>query len=392
MPLDAIIFDIDGTLVDTNETHARAWAQALAEHGVGLPVSRLLPEIGKGGPKLLEDVLGPEEAAAHGEELRMAHGAHYRTLLDEEGARLFPDAVALIEAVRAEGLLTAVATAAEEDDFERVLEAAGLDLTERVDAVVNGSDVEQSKPAPDVVNATAEKLGVVPAQCAMIGDTPYDAMASLRAGAVCLGVCTGVHTSDEMRRVGARASYADPAELLAHLPAALDRAAPAAIRLTPDRMAALMGEALDVARAGFEAGELPAGSVLVDRNGYVIGRGHSTTQATGSPTAHATMNAFADVAGHDLRAEQGLLLVATLEPSIMGVGAALEARVDTIIYALDAPQHGGTQRCRPPDRPGSYMPRLVGGIEAGASRALFAAWREQYGPSNAVAGSPAVER
>lgn len=377
MPLDAVIFDVDGTLVDTNEAHARAWAQALKQHGYSLPVSRLRPEIGKGGPKLMEDVLGAEAVEADGDALRTAHGEHYRAILDAEGARIFPDAVALVEAVNTAGLRTAVATAAEEDDFSHVLDAAGLDLIDRVDAVVNGSNVEESKPAPDVVSAAAQKLDLSPAQCAMVGDTPYDAMASLRAGAVCLGVCTGVHSAADMRRAGARASYADPADLLVHLEEALDRAAPAAIRLTPERMAALMDEALDEARAGLEDGEMPIGSVLVDGNGHIVGRGHSTVQATGNPTAHAELNAFADATGHDVRAERGLLLVTTLEPSIMGLGAALEAQVDTVIYALDAPENGGTQRCRPTDDPESYMPRIVRGVKADASRALLTTWQEQ---------------
>ena len=384
MPLDAVIFDIDGTLVDTNEAHARAWAQALEQHGFGLPVSRLRSEIGKGGPKLMEDVLGAEAAAAHGEALRTAHGEHYRAILDAEGARIFPDAVARVEAAKTAGLRTAIATAAEEDDFTHVLKASGLDVVDRVDAVVNGSDVEESKPAPDVVSTAAQKLGVSPAQCAMVGDTPYDAVASLRAGAVCLGVCTGVHTPEDMHRAGARASYDDPTDLMAHLDEALDRAAPSTLRLTPERMAALMDEALGAAQAGMEAGELPIGSVLVDGTGHIIGRGHNATRATGNPTAHAEINAFADAAGQDLRAERGLLLVTTLEPCIMCLGAALEAQVDTIIYALEAPENGGVQRCRPTDRPGSPMPRMVSGVRAEASRELLAAWKEQNDASGFV--------
>jgi tRNA(Arg) A34 adenosine deaminase TadA len=209
-------------------------------------------------------------------------------------------------------------------------------------------------------------------------------MASLRAGAVCLGVCTGVHSAADMRRAGARASYADPADLLAHLDEALEGAAPASIRFTPDRMEALMTEALDEARRGLEGGEIPIGSVLVDGRGQVLGRGRNTAWASGTPTAHAEMNAFADAAGYDLRAERGLILVTTLEPCIMCLGAALESQVDTVIYALDAPENGGIARCRPTDRPDSFMPRLVGGVDARESRALLAAWQEQHGGSGFV--------
>ncbi len=384
MPLDAVIFDIDGTLVDTNEAHARTWAQAFRQHGYGLPISRVRPEIGKGGPKLLESVIGAEAAEADGDGLRAAHSTHYHALLDAEGARVFPEAVALVEAVKAAGLRTAVATAAEEDELAHVLEAAGLDLAARVDAVVNGSDVETSKPAPDVVHVAAEKLGLSPAQCALIGDTPYDAIASLHAGAVCLGVCTGVHTADDMHRAGARASYADPADLLAHLDEALERAAPSRMRFTPEWMAALMDEALDEARAGLDAGELPIGSVLVDGTGRVVGRGHHAVRAAGNPTAHAALNAFADAAGRGALADPALVLVTTLEPGVIGLGAALEARVDTVVYALAAPENGGALRCRPANRPESPMPRLVGGIRAEASRELFAMWQETRGASDFV--------
>lgn len=384
LPLDAVIFDIDGTFVDSNPLHARAWVKAFKQHDLSLPVGRFEAEIGKGSSEMLRDLLGPEPARAQGAALREAHGTHYHAILDDEGVHVFTKAVAVLEAVQEKGLPTAIATAADRRDLEHVLDVAGLDLLHRVDAVVAGSDVARSKPAPDVVEAAAQKLGVSPAQCAMIGDTPYDAMASLRAGSVCLGVRTGVHTAADMHRAGARASYAHPADLLGHLDEALSRAAPASIRLTPERMQALMNEALDEARAGLERGEVPIGSVLVDGAGQVIGRGRNTAQASGTVTAHAEMNAFADAAGRDLRAEQGILLVTTLEPCVMCLGAALEAQVDTIIYALEAPENGGTARCHPLDRPGSFMPRLVGGVSAGESRALLTAWQEQHGTSGFV--------
>lgn len=114
MPLDAVIFDVDGTFVDTNETHARAWGKAFEQYGFGLPVSRFRPEIGKGSREMLRDVLGPEAAEKFGEPLCTAHGEHYRAIVDEEGVRVFSEAVALLEAVKTEGLLTALATAADQ--------------------------------------------------------------------------------------------------------------------------------------------------------------------------------------------------------------------------------------------------------------------------------------
>lgn len=384
MPLDAVIFDVDGTFVDSNPLHARAWARAFEEHGIGLPARRIEAEIGKGSAEMLSDLLGAEGSTDRITHLIEAHGAHYHALLEAEGVRVFPEAVALLEAVRARGLHTALATAADRHNLEHVLDVAGLNLAERVDAVVAGSDVDRSKPAPDVVEAAADALNLSPAQCAMIGDTPYDALASRRAGAVCLGVCTGVHTPSDMHRAGARASYTAPAELLQHLDEALHRAAPASIRLTPARMRALMDHALDQARAGMAQGEIPIGSVLVDGAGQVIGHGHNTARSTGRITAHAEMNALDDAAGHDVRSMPGLLLVTTLEPCVMCLGAAFETPVDTIIYALEAPENGGVERCEPTDRPGGALPRIVGGVQARASHQLLAEWQARYGPSGFV--------
>lgn len=374
MALSAVIFDFDGTLVDTNRLHARAWQQAFEARGVRVPVNRLLPEIGKGGDKLVPAVAGEAMERAHGEALRTAQGEALMALIgDGEPVEVFPEVRALLAAVREAGLKTAVATGSGRDDLEQLLERAGLDLFEMVDAVVTDSDVEESKPHPESVERAAEKLDCAPAECALVGDTPYDAGSAKRAGAVGLGVRSGVHSGAALRRAGMRATYAGAADVLASLEEALEMASPGSARLTPERMEAFMQEALAEAAEGLSEGEVPIGSALLRGDGTVVARSHNRARATGSRLAHAEMEVLREAAP-EIREADGLLLVTTLEPCVMCLGAAMEARVDTVIYALDAPPNGGTRRCAPLDAEGAFLPRLVGGVGAEDSRALLKRW------------------
>jgi len=138
-----------------------------------------------------------------------------------------------------------------------------------------------------------------------------------------------------------------------------------------------MEEALLEARIGLEAGEAPIGALLVNADGDVIGRGHNTIRATGNPTMHAEMNAFANGAGK-FDDTGGLCLVSTLEPCVMCTGAAMQAGVTTIIYGLPAPADSGTGRVSPPTSPDATNPVVTGGIRAAASRALFVQWLENH--------------
>ena len=377
MAIDAILFDLDGTLLDTNVLHARAFEEAFAQHGFTIPEDRILPEIGKGSGKLLTSIIGPSAEAEHGEALREAHSRIYAEMVEKEGVSLFPDVRALFEAVRERGLKIAVATASKEEELEKVMDRASLDLSALADVLVTDSDVERSKPAPDTVSAAVEKLGLSPAQCAMIGDTPYDAAACKRAGVVLLAVATGVHTREDLLQAGARAVYADTGDLLRHLDEALETASPSPDHLDGKTLDALMQAALDEARSGVERGEVPIGSVLARFSGEIIARGYNATRATGSAIAHAEIETLRAAAGQLSGDARDLVLVTTLEPCVMCYGAAMTAGVDTIVYALEAPTDGGVERCRPIQSPGARMPRVIGGIRREQSRTLLAAWRER---------------
>lgn len=373
--LTALIFDLDGTLVDTNELHTESWVRGFARLGYKIDADRVRPEMGKGGDNLAPDILGRAADARDGERLREAVGEEYEKVAAERGARVFDGAVELLAELKRRGLRTALATSSGEDDLAATFGAAGVDLRAHVDVVVTKGDVERSKPHPDVVLAALEKLGLSPAECAMVGDTPHDAEAAKHAGVVTLGVlCGGMNDARTLVAAGARRVYDGPADLLARLDEALAAASPTRIRLTQPVLEGLMREALAAAEEGMAAGEAPIGCAIADGDGRVVARGYNEMNRTQNKTAHAEIVTFAKAAGQIPLDARDFVLVSTLEPCVMCTGAAMEAAVDTIVYALRAPADSGTGRVRPPESPESQMPRIVGDVLAGESRRLFERW------------------
>ncbi len=389
MSLDGMIFDLDGTLVDTNSTHVDAWVEGLAAHGYRFSAERIAPEIGKGGDMLLPALLGATCAEQEGDSIRKSVAAAFERLAGERRFRIFDGVEALLAALRARGLQLALATSAAEPDLDLIMRSAGTDLRTSFDAVVTKSDVASSKPAPDVVTSAVEKLGLSPAQCAMVGDTPYDATAARRAGVVTLGVLTSGLADDETleRRLvtaGARRVWRDAAALLDDLDGALDIASPSRVTLAREKQEEYMREALAVARDALSHGEAPIGCVIVNGEGTVIARAFNEMNASGNKTAHAEIVAFARAAGKTDLAANDLLLVSTLEPCVMCTGAAMVGAVDTILFALRAPADSGSGRVTPPESPESQMPRIVGDVLAAESRALIEEWLAS-GPPDAQA-------
>ena len=210
-PLRAAILDVDGTLVDSNDAHAHAWAQALTEVGVDAPFERIRPLIGMGGDKILESVAGVSEDSPEGKALR----ARRKELFERDhlpGLRAFPGVRALLERMRAGGLELAVASSASPEELGPLLELAGVQ--DLLASRTSSGDAERSKPDPDIVRAALTRLGVPAAQVRMLGDTPYDIEAAARAdiGTVALR-CGGWQDADLK---GALAIYDDPADLLRH--------------------------------------------------------------------------------------------------------------------------------------------------------------------------------
>jgi phosphoglycolate phosphatase-like HAD superfamily hydrolase/tRNA(Arg) A34 adenosine deaminase TadA len=372
MALDAILFDVDGTLIDTNGAHVEAWDFTLREHDYRVARDRIAVEIGKGGDQFIPSILGQEAYQRDGEQLAADHTKHYTKIAESRTLPAFPGVGELLPELRRRGLRTILATSSKMKELETAQKSAGLDLTTLVDDVVTADDAEKSKPFPDLVHAGVKKPGVSPAQCMMLGDTPYDADSCRGGGVVMMGVtCGGLNDEKTLRAAGARAVWRDPADLLAHLDDALQVASPGPAHLTWDVLHRLMRQALDTAREGLSAGEAPIGCVLARGDGSILARGYNELNRTQSKVAHAEMVTFNRSAGKVPTDARDLVLVCTLEPCVMCLGASMEAAVDTIVYGLRAPADGGTSRVRPPQSPESQMPRLIGDVLSNESRALF---------------------
>jgi HAD superfamily hydrolase (TIGR01509 family) len=217
-----MIFDIDGTLVDTNPAHVEAWRRAFKRFGYEVPVERIVMEIGKGGDKLVPSILGEEAEKRHGDALRKAQKEEFLARAKREHFRVFPGVPELFRALKNRGIRTALATSSDDKQLEATLASAGIDLRSMADVVVTKSDAGASKPDPDVVVVAVEKLGVSPAQCAMVGDTIYDAQAGQAAGVAFIGVLSGGTGESALLEAGARAVFRDVAHLLVELDRALE--------------------------------------------------------------------------------------------------------------------------------------------------------------------------
>jgi HAD superfamily hydrolase (TIGR01549 family) len=228
MAVRGLIFDIDGTLVDTNPAHVEAWRRAFQRFGFDVPVERIIPEIGKGGDKLVPSILGQQTEVRLGEALRKAQKEEFLAIAKRENFRVFPGVPELFRALSERRILTALVTSSDDQHLEATLASAGIDLPELVDVVVTKSDAPASKPAPDLIVAAVEELDFHPSDCAMVGDTVYDAEACQAAGVVFLAVLSGGSTERALLEAGARAVWRDVAHLLADLDRALEIASLAA--------------------------------------------------------------------------------------------------------------------------------------------------------------------
>jgi HAD superfamily hydrolase (TIGR01509 family) len=218
MPIRGIIFDLDGTLVDTNWHHVEAWRRTFAAAGYEVTKDRIAAEVGKGGDQLVPTLIGEDADKRDGDAIRKRHNQEFRAIAGREKFAVFPGAVELIEELRRRGLKTALATSSPDDLLKETLKNAGVDFTSLVDVDTTADDADASKPAPDIVQAAVDKLGLPPGECVMIGDTPFDVVAAKRAGVACWGVtCGGCHPAAVLTEAGAAEVWTDPAAILANL-------------------------------------------------------------------------------------------------------------------------------------------------------------------------------
>ena len=211
MPFDGLILDVDGTLVDSNDAHARAWVDAFAECGIDVPFARLRPLIGMGTDKLLPAAAGVEEDTLLGRALAARRGEIFRTRYLPT-VRPFPGVPDLLCELRDDGFKLVVASSAEKEDLQRLLAVARAEWL--LDAATSGDEAERSKPDPDVVHAALRKLALAPELACMLGDTPYDVAAATRAGVATIAFRCGGW--DDAHLAGAIAIYDDPEDLRVH--------------------------------------------------------------------------------------------------------------------------------------------------------------------------------
>ncbi|MET9954065.1 HAD family hydrolase [Streptomyces sp. NPDC006339] len=209
----AALFDLDGTLVDTNYLHTLAWWQALRQHGHTVPMARIHHAIGMGSDRLLDAVLGSDRRKAEDESISDAHSTLYAVWYDVLPP--FEAAADLLRAVAARGWQVVLASSAAEEEAAAIRRR--LDAEDVIAAATSGGDVETTKPAPDLVESALRAVGADPADAVFVGDTVWDVEAAGRAGVPCVGLTTGGTSARELEDAGAVVVYEDPRTLLRHL-------------------------------------------------------------------------------------------------------------------------------------------------------------------------------
>lgn len=205
----AVIFDVDGTLMDTNYHHTEAWARALLAVGRPTPRSVIHQQIGKGADQFLPEFVSDEAVAR---EADRRHGEEYARIV--ETAVPLPGAKEILKRLPEQGSSVWLATSAQPQELEKTL--AALEAEDSIAGIVSSGDVEDSKPAPDIFALALEKTGLEPSDVVIVGDTIWDVIAANRCGLRTVAVLTGgAFSRAELTDAGAIAVYADCAALLA---------------------------------------------------------------------------------------------------------------------------------------------------------------------------------
>jgi HAD superfamily hydrolase (TIGR01549 family) len=212
--IKSVIFDVDGTLVDSVDLHARAWQEAFKRYGHDIPFDDVRSQIGKGGDQLMPVFLSDEELKRFGGELEEWRGGHFKKNYLPQ-VRGFPRVRELFERILSDGRRIVLASSAKGDELAAYKKAAHIE--DLIEAETSSDDVEKSKPHPDIFEAALGKLGgVTPEEAVVVGDTPYDAHAAGKAGLRTVGLLCGGFPESDLRGAGCVAIFRDPADLLAH--------------------------------------------------------------------------------------------------------------------------------------------------------------------------------
>jgi HAD superfamily hydrolase (TIGR01549 family) len=214
----AALFDIDGTLVDSVDLHAKAWQEALSHFGKEVPYAAVRAQIGKGGDQLLATLLSPEELERFGEELDEYRGGLYRRDYLPR-VTVFPQTRELLAHVKQRGVLVGLASSCNRSELGYYLRMVGG--ASLVDAATTADDADASKPHPDIFEACLDRLALDPEDAVAIGDSPYDAEAATRAGMAVVGVRCGGFDEALLRDAGCVEIYDGPGDLLGRFDSSL---------------------------------------------------------------------------------------------------------------------------------------------------------------------------
>lgn len=209
---NAVIFDLNGTLLDSVDLHALAWQQAMLKFGHDVAFEEVRGQIGKGGDKLIPVFLSEAEQRDHGKQLDEWRGQRFKSAFLPL-VRPFSAVPNLLRRVRDVGLRVAIASSAKPEELENYLAIA--EIADLVDVAASSEDVEESKPAPDIFQVVLKKLGIEGCEAVAIGDTHYDAAAAGKVGIPTIGVLCGGFTETSLREAGCVDVYSGPAALFA---------------------------------------------------------------------------------------------------------------------------------------------------------------------------------
>jgi HAD superfamily hydrolase (TIGR01509 family) len=205
-----VLFDVDGTLVDTTYLHTVSWWEALRQHDADVPMAEIHRAIGMGSDKLLDHLLGEDRDRSDDDRMSTAHDILYGAWW--ERLRPLPGAAELLRAVAKLGPAVVLASSAQEPELKKL--RAVIDADDVITAATSSADAEQSKPAPDILQAALDQSDVDPKRAVFVGDSVWDVQAAARLEIPCIGLTCGGTSAAELSEAGAIACYDDPAALL----------------------------------------------------------------------------------------------------------------------------------------------------------------------------------
>ncbi|MDQ6660668.1 MAG: HAD family hydrolase [Chloroflexota bacterium] len=206
-----VILDVDGTLVNSNDAHAKAWVEAMEEYGYHVPFEKVRPLIGMGGDKVLPETIGVQKDSEEGQKISKRRGEIFKEKYLPT-LKPFPKAHELLQAMRQHGLKLAVASSSQKDELKALLSIVGAQ--QLIEEETSAKDAPNSNPNPEVVEVTLQHIGLPANEVLMLGDTAYDIEAAQKVDVSTIALRSGGWKDSDLQ--GAIAIYNDTADLLAH--------------------------------------------------------------------------------------------------------------------------------------------------------------------------------